>query len=95
MPIEKYLPYLGDIKGAKLFLEEQSFSPNSFSTFFKCPQQYWFQYILSLKKINDTKELGELDALEQGTLFHATAYFFLKDLKSNIPKYLMRRSLRH
>ena len=79
------LKYLGDLYSKDAPILKKTFSASSFKLFFECPQKYWFTYILNLKEKNDFIDIGNINHLHEGNLFHSIAAKFITELINEYP----------
>ncbi|MBO7338418.1 MAG: PD-(D/E)XK nuclease family protein, partial [Paludibacteraceae bacterium] len=60
-----------------------SISPSALNKYISCPLSYYYKYIAGLKDNEDT-ELGEVDAIKFGLIFHDSMDTLYSGLKNNI-----------
>ncbi|MBQ6963623.1 MAG: PD-(D/E)XK nuclease family protein [Paludibacteraceae bacterium] len=61
----------------------ESVSPSALNKYISCPLSYYYKYIAGLKD-NEEAELGEVDAIKYGLIFHASMDQLYKDIENQI-----------
>ena len=74
-------------------LNEGTISPTAFSTYVKCPMQFYYKYIEHLRIDEELED--NIDALTFGNIFHHAAELVYQDLKNQQPiGELLKRKLK-